>query len=238
MYWTPSTLLAGEYSIDDGPWVKTDVYKPINDHFHRIVFKGKLVTRTTFVNELDISRIVSGITALIYMLFVLAALILQFTIDFDLIDAQPWFNILMGLIIPVHVFLLMREARIDRRALRYLLSWIPLLVSVFIDVWDLFFPFPGNDHFIYGFGATIAVQIIQLVFDLQRQYKQSVHYYQIQKELYEARLSIMTSQIRPHFMYNALTSIAMMCTIDPPTAQEATITFAKYLRENMDSTVS
>lgn len=56
-----------------------------------------------------------------------------------------------------------------------------------------------------------------------------------EKELYEAKVAVMTSQIRPHFMYNALTSIAMMCTIDPETAQEATVTFAKYLRENMDS---
>ena len=36
-------------------------------------------------------------------------------------------------------------------------------------------------------------------------------------------------------MYNALTSIAMMCTIDPETARDATVTFAKYLRGNMDS---
>ncbi len=56
-----------------------------------------------------------------------------------------------------------------------------------------------------------------------------------EKELYEAKVSVMVSQIRPHFMYNALTSISMMCTIDPETAQEATDIFAKYLRENMDS---
>ena len=56
-----------------------------------------------------------------------------------------------------------------------------------------------------------------------------------EKELYEAKVSIMVSQIQPHFMYNALTSIAMLCTIDPERAQEATITFSKYLRGNMDS---
>ena len=56
-----------------------------------------------------------------------------------------------------------------------------------------------------------------------------------EKELYEAKVAVMTSQIQPHFMYNALTSIAMMCQIDPEIAQEATVTFAKYLRGNMDS---
>lgn len=57
----------------------------------------------------------------------------------------------------------------------------------------------------------------------------------IMKELYDAEVQIMMSQIRPHFMYNALTSIAMMCEIDPKTAKEATIHFSKYLRCNMDS---
>ena len=56
-----------------------------------------------------------------------------------------------------------------------------------------------------------------------------------EKELYDARVQIMVSQIRPHFMYNTLSSIAMLCEIDPDAAQEMTITFAKYLRENMDS---
>ena len=48
-------------------------------------------------------------------------------------------------------------------------------------------------------------------------------------------MGVMVSQIQPHFMYNALTSIAMLCSEDPDTAQEATVTFAKYLRGNMDS---
>ena len=56
-----------------------------------------------------------------------------------------------------------------------------------------------------------------------------------EKKLYEAQVSIMVSQIQPHFMYNALGSIAMMCKIDPDTAQKAIITFSKYLRGNMDS---
>ena len=56
-----------------------------------------------------------------------------------------------------------------------------------------------------------------------------------EKALYEARVAVMVSQMRPHFMYNALTSMAMMCTIDPKKAQEAIIIFSKYLRVNMDA---
>ena len=56
-----------------------------------------------------------------------------------------------------------------------------------------------------------------------------------EKELYEAEVQIMVSQIRPHFMYNTLSSIAILCKLDPETAYEAAITFSKYLRVNMDS---
>lgn len=56
-----------------------------------------------------------------------------------------------------------------------------------------------------------------------------------EKELYEAEVQIMVSQIRPHFMYNTLSSIAMLCKLDPDTAYEATINFSDYLRCNMDS---
>ena len=56
-----------------------------------------------------------------------------------------------------------------------------------------------------------------------------------EKELYESKVKIMVSQIQPHFMYNALSSIAMLCKINPDTANKATITFAQYLRGNMDS---
>ena len=182
-----------------------------------------------------ISRVICGAVMLVYFTAILAAVILHLTAVRDLAADVPYFNLLMGVIILVLAFLLIREALTDRSVLRHLLSWIPVIVTLFIDVVDQFLPMKGDEFFVFGFSLTLAAQIIQLGFDLQKQYRNALHYYQIQKELYEARVSIMTSQIRPHFMYNALTSIAMMCTIDPPAAQEATVTFAKYLRENMDS---
>ena len=56
-----------------------------------------------------------------------------------------------------------------------------------------------------------------------------------EKERFEAEVQVMVSQIRPHFVYNTLSSIAILCDIDPQTAKEAAITFAKYLRANMDA---
>ncbi|QQO10153.1 sensor histidine kinase [Breznakiella homolactica] len=55
------------------------------------------------------------------------------------------------------------------------------------------------------------------------------------QELAESRISIMLSQIQPHFLYNVLVVIKQLCDIDPPKAKEAVMEFAEYLRGNLDS---
>ena len=43
------------------------------------------------------------------------------------------------------------------------------------------------------------------------------------------------SQIRPHFIFNALGSIEELCVVDAKKAESAVHYFAKYLRANMDA---
>lgn len=54
----------------------------------------------------------------------------------------------------------------------------------------------------------------------------------LKAELAESRVSIMMSQIRPHFIYNTLGSIEQLCELDPQKAGELVHNFAKYLRGN------
>lgn len=53
--------------------------------------------------------------------------------------------------------------------------------------------------------------------------------------LSESRINIMLSQIQPHFLFNALSSISLLCEKDPMAAQTALNDFADYLRGNLDS---
>lgn len=59
----------------------------------------------------------------------------------------------------------------------------------------------------------------------------------VQKELAlsESNNSLVLSQIQPHFLYNALTSIYRLCDVKPEAAKEAISDFSKYLRGNLDS---
>ena len=53
--------------------------------------------------------------------------------------------------------------------------------------------------------------------------------------LEQSRTQLIISQIKPHFLFNTLTSIAQLCDDSPQTAKETTIAFASYLRKNMHS---
>ncbi|MGY0394547.1 sensor histidine kinase [Fusobacterium sp. SYSU M8A802] len=52
-------------------------------------------------------------------------------------------------------------------------------------------------------------------------------------KLREQRMSLMLSQIQPHFLYNTLNTITALCRINPKLAEETTVKFSSYLRENM-----
>ena len=182
-----------------------------------------------------LSRSIANITVIAFLATVVAAALLHLTNTADLTATVPNMFIIIAVCTVVMIALLCVETRGNRKALVFLLSWSPLMISLVLDIIDQYTHLAGSIFLNYGLAITMAYQIVRLIGDLRFQYKEAIRYQQMQKELYEAKVGVMVSQIRPHFIYNALTSIAMMCQIDPDTAQEATITFADYLRGNMDS---
>ena len=97
----------------------------------------------------------------------------------------------------IFIVLLSIETRGNRKALVFLISWSPLMISLVIDIINQFTDLPGSLFFNYGLAVTMAYQIVRLIGDLRLQYKEAIRYQQMQKELYEAKVSVMTSQIRP-----------------------------------------
>ena len=182
-----------------------------------------------------LTRVIANCTIAVYFISAITVGILHLTNTMDLTATRPNMFVNIAVCSLAMIVLLCAETRGNRNAVLFLLSWSPLMLTLLLDILDQFIHLAGERFFNYGLAITMAYQIVSLILDLHKQYKEAIRYQQVQKELYEAKVSVMISQIQPHFMYNALTSIAMMCQIDPDTAQEATVTFADYLRGNMDS---
>ena len=69
----------------------------------------------------------------------------------------------------------------------------------------------------------------------KRNYEQAIRTNEMENELIQSKISIMLSQIQPHFLYNTLVVIRQLCDINPKMAKEAVTEFANYLRGNLDS---
>lgn len=90
--------------------------------------------------------------------------------------------------------------------------------------------------FYYGISlVNIAISISMILLFVVAMIEQNQNLAQKEKEAADLRISIMISQITPHFIYNTLTSIQQLCDTDPKQAEETVGEFAEYLRGNLES---
>lgn len=121
---------------------------------------------------------------------------------------------------------LAHSKKLDVRDLLILLSYLILPIATLIF-----------DQYFYGISfvfvaSTLSLFMIYITIFLDQQ----TRLLQRDAELSDAKLELAISQIQPHFLYNALNSIAQLCSMAGANeAENATVEFAKYLRGNLDS---
>lgn len=69
-------------------------------------------------------------------------------------------------------------------------------------------------------------------------FDQTDQYLQQQREIAHQEASIAVLKMRPHFIYNTMTSIYYLCDQNPAKAQQVTLDFMTYLRKNLAAIVS
>lgn len=124
----------------------------------------------------------------------------------------------------------------NKNAVYIFVSMTPLLLSVIADYANSVFAFAQGRIFVrLGLFVTVVINLFLLLTEARLHAKESLKYEKMQYEMLQMQISIMTSQIQPHFLYNSLTSIAQLCEKNPAKAKTATIDFADYLRKNMQT---
>ena len=100
---------------------------------------------------------------------------------------------------------------------------VGLILQMFIDV------FPLIDI------AYIISALVMYSFALSDQVEQDLRR---QREIANQRASIMVLQMRPHFIYNTMTSVYCLCKQNPDQAQKVILDFTTYLRKNFTAIAS
>jgi len=78
---------------------------------------------------------------------------------------------------------------------------------------------------------VVAIEVLFVFLSAEK----SVDLERKEKENAEVKNRLMMSQIRPHFIYNVLSSVSTLIPVDPPKAQQALDEFTEYLRANFSA---
>ncbi len=177
--------------------------------------------------------LVYGILAVCFLAFALNVVSvfnkMYFSCEGGVYSRGPLFLLNEAFSVPVLVsdmYLLFRHRKVlGKRTVLSLTSYgiLPLLAA-WVQI-----PFQQLD--VMSFATTLSILIIYASIHVTR----GVLLAEKENELTESRVSMMLSQIQPHFLYNALAVIQDMCHDKAPEAEQAIIAFAEYLRANMDS---
>lgn len=120
-----------------------------------------------------------------------------------------------------------------------LLSYIIDFIAVYFGWWEntrlsmMFFVF------IFIAAATLVLKVIPENLEaIARAKELEAEQKLLQAKLHESRISVMMSQIQPHFIYNSLAVIQELCHGEPEKAETAIGTLAEFLKGNMAISLS
>lgn len=132
---------------------------------------------------------------------------------------------MVGMILVNLIGIINRRKKLDKKYfISFLVYLLPLLIvmiiQAFVSVFILIVIALSISAFSM-FGIIISDHVEQ--------------YLKQQREIADQKASITVLQMRPHFIYNTMTSIYYLCEQDAKKAQQVTLDFTTYLRKNFNA---
>lgn len=197
-----------------------------------LFFYGKYFVETSGVNGKNAKRISTFNTAILIInllgTFITIPLGMFFTVSTDCEYTRG------PLFVFSYVFVFTEMIVLDIITLKYLhnskqakgyicFCLLPIIVSIAMA----FLPIPSVANDVSALISCIILYAFVYVENKNKLLRNNVR-------LAEYKADIMMSQIGPHFIYNTLSTISALCTIDPEKAQSLTDDFSDYLRANLN----
>lgn len=230
--------------------VSTDGYTVFNVFFHSVDYETmtllicvltfiiKLVALLFYTETMGL-KIGKGVFTAFCVAFFIFSLLISF---FPNAVANPYYYIIMqASTLPLDIIILSNLANSVAKkvpySLFYTVGYIAIISGIMVDCFytNGLIPFVSSSYMPALFGLFVVTFILIFSKNTAEIYKTALKAAKLDKELSDANTAVMISQIQPHFLYNALNTIKILIKRDPKTAENAIISFSKYLRCNMDS---
>ena len=157
----------------------------------------------------------------------LTVLLLQLLNIADFHYTMPWYGVLC---IAVQLLFIADS----RPAAKELIWLLPFTLTAVLDIFI---------YYLSGSTCWMICYLIWMVFSLifrgagfiSDSVAKEHQLYETKTKLQDAQIRGMIQQIRPHFLYNTLTSVYVLCRDDPPRAMEVVQNFTDYLQANFNA---
>ena len=136
-------------------------------------------------------------------------------------------------ILPVVLMMFLNIFGVIRRkkflSKRYFLAFLLYLLTLTLaTLIQAMFDEVNFAEFVMAFGIIFSTsEMVAIVFS-----DYVNEFFRQQKEIVKQQANILILQMRPHFIYNTMTSIYYLCSQNPEQAQKVTLEFTNYLRKN------
>ena len=123
---------------------------------------------------------------------------------------------------------IIRRKKLSKKHFTALLIYLlPMTAAIILHMFV-----PVELFVIFGMALFAMIMFGLILSDNMEQYKKQ------QQEIAHQRASVMVLQMRPHFIYNTMTTIYYLCKQDADKAQQVTMDFINYLRQNFNAIAS
>ena len=173
------------------------------------------------------------ITMVLFGVYFILLIVSEFTTFFSYVTPEselvlgPAYPLIIvpmvAMLITVTTGVIRRRSKLSQRYFRaFLIALLPVSFAIFIH---LFVPVFTLIDIALTLSAYSMYRLI--AFDsIERDLRQ-------QEEIAQQRAKIAVLQMRPHFIYNTMTSIYYLCDQNPQVAKQVTMDFSTYLRKNL-----
>ena len=146
------------------------------------------------------------------------------------------------LLLPLVVLLMLNLAKVIRSRdrlsrktfLSFLVAILPMMIALIIHLFAEAYPLFDISFVLSGLSMYCLILADQIEQDRIREKEITRQ----ELEIANQRASIMVLQMRPHFIYNTMTSIYCLCDQDPKLARQVIMDFTAYLRKNFTAIAS
>ncbi len=198
------------------------------------------ITRKFIKDEIYSKKFICYLPLMILIIFIVVAILLFIL---GLFDYYSKILLAVSNIIPILIIILILNAIIRKKYNNNYITMFLLILSAFtLGLSIIFFTYINayQMKYLYVIGilffSLFLSVFISYNYNRKKQREANINEINYLKEtINQSNASILLSQIRPHFLYNTLNTIVYLCRTDPKKAEDAIISFSKYLRANMNS---